>query len=83
MEARAGRLATKKMVADEIYDRKLGIDLSEQELNIGLLTVVCVDVQQTSDVDFAARPSVANDGCERAGGQQGVHARSYPTKMPC
>ena len=71
------------MGADELYDGKPWIDLSELELRKRLETFEGVDVQQTSDVDFAARPSVANDGCERAGGQQGVHARAYPTKMPC
>ena len=43
------------MVADEFYDRKPWIDLSEQELKIGLERLAGVDVQQTSDVDFATR----------------------------
>ena len=40
------------MIADEFYDRKPWIDLSEQELKKGLETFTGVDVQQTSDVDF-------------------------------
>ena len=40
------------MVADEFYDGKSWIDLSEQELRKGLEKFDVVDVQQTSDVDF-------------------------------
>ena len=40
------------MVADEFYNGKPGIDLSEQELKKGLEMFAGVDVQQTSDVDF-------------------------------
>ena len=43
--------ATQMMVADELYDGKPWIDLSEQELKNGLQTFAGVDVQQTSDVD--------------------------------
>ena len=44
--------ATQMMVADEFYDDKPRIDLSEQELKKGLETFAGVDVQQTSDADF-------------------------------
>ena len=44
--------ATQMMVADEVYDGKPCIDLSEMELTKGLETFAGVDVQQTSDVDF-------------------------------
>ena len=40
------------MVADQFYDGKPWIDLSEQELKKGLEKFAGVDVQQTSDVDF-------------------------------
>ena len=40
------------MVADNFYDDKPWIDLSEQELKKGLETFGGVDVQQTSDLDF-------------------------------
>ena len=43
---------TQTMVADEFYDGKPYIDLTEQELKNGLETVAGVDVQQTSDVHF-------------------------------
>ena len=43
---------TKMMVADEFYDGKPWIDLSERELKKGLEKFAGVDVQQTSDVDF-------------------------------
>ena len=46
------------MVADEFYDGKPWIDLSEQELKKGLEKFAGVDVHQTSDVVFAARSSV-------------------------
>ena len=39
--------ATQLMVADEFYDGKPWIDLSEQELNKGLEKFAGVDVQQT------------------------------------
>ena len=44
--------ATQMMVADEFYDGKPWIDLSEQELKKGLERLAVVDVRQTSDVDF-------------------------------
>ena len=44
--------ATLMMVADELYDGKPWIDLSEQDLKKGLETLAGVDVQQTSDVHF-------------------------------
>ena len=44
--------ATQMMDADEFYDGKPWIDLSEQELKRGLEKLAGVDVQQTSDVDF-------------------------------
>ena len=44
--------ATQMMVADEVYDGKPWIDLSELELKKGLETFADVDVQPTSDVDF-------------------------------
>ena len=50
--------ATQMMVADEFYDGKPWIDLSEQELKKGLETFAGVDLQQTGDVDFAARSSM-------------------------
>ena len=40
------------MVADEFYDGKLWIDLSEREPKKGLEKFAGVDVPQTSDVDF-------------------------------
>ena len=40
------------MGADELYDGKPWIDLSELELRKRLETFEGVDVQQTSDVDF-------------------------------
>ena len=43
---------TQMMVADEFYNGKPWIDLSEQELKNGLEKFAGVDVQQTSDVDF-------------------------------
>ena len=50
--------ATQTMVADKFYDGKPWIDLSEQELKKGLETFAGVDVEQKSDVNFAARSSV-------------------------
>ena len=47
--------ATKIMVADEFYDGKPWIDLSEQELKKGLENFAGVDVQQTSDVKFCCQ----------------------------
>ena len=44
--------ATQMMVADELYDGKPWIDLSELELKKGLETLAGIDVQRTSDVDF-------------------------------
>ena len=75
--------ATQMMVSDEIYDGKPWIDLSEQELKKGLEKIAGVDVQQTSDVDFFP-PDLrgAEDGCKRAGRQQGVHAKAFPAKIP-
>ena len=43
---------TQIMLADEFYDGKPLIDISEIELKKGLTTFAGVDVQQTSDVDF-------------------------------
>ena len=40
------------MVADEFYDIKPWVDLSEKELMQGLKTFAGVDVQQMSDEDF-------------------------------
>ena len=76
--------ATQMMFADEFYDGKPWIDLSEQELKKGLKKVVEVGVQQTSNVGF--RPPdfpCAEDGCERAGRRQGVNAKACPAKIPC
>ena len=50
--------ATQMMVADEFYDGKPWIDLSDQVLKKGLEKFSGVDVQQTSHIDFAARSSV-------------------------
>ena len=50
--------ATQMMVADHLYDGKPWVDLSEEELLQGLKTFAGVDMQQTSDEDFAARYSV-------------------------
>ena len=44
--------ATQMMFAEEIYDGKPWIDLSEQEQKKGLEAFAGVDVQQTSDVEF-------------------------------
>ena len=44
--------AMQMMVADEFYDGKPCIDLSEQELKKGLETFAGIDLQQTSDVYF-------------------------------
>ena len=44
--------ATQIMLADEFYDCKPLIDLSEIELKKGLETFAGVDVQQTIDVEF-------------------------------
>ena len=44
--------ATQMMVADEVYDFKPWIDLSDLELKKGLEAFAGVDVQQTSDVHF-------------------------------
>ena len=44
--------ATQIMVADEFYDGKPWIDLSEQALKKRLETFAGVDVQQTTDVEF-------------------------------
>ena len=44
--------ATQMMVADEFYDGKPWIDLSEQELKKGLEKFAGAIAQQTSDVDF-------------------------------
>ena len=46
---------TQMMVADEFYNGKPWIDLSEQELKNGLEKFAGVDVQQTSDVDFCRK----------------------------
>ena len=45
--------ATQMVVADEFYDGKPWIDLSEQALKKRLETFAGVDVQQTNDVDFS------------------------------
>ena len=59
--------ATQMMVADELYDGKPCVDLSEEELMQGLKTFAGVDMQQTSDEDFCRQIfRVLNDGCERA-----------------
>ena len=39
------------VVADECYDRKPRVDLSEEELMQGLKRAAGVDMQQTSDED--------------------------------
>ena len=44
--------ATQMMVADEFYDGKPWVDLSEKELMQGLKMFAGVDIQQTSDEDF-------------------------------
>ena len=44
--------ATQMIIADEVYDVKPWIDLSELELKKGLERFAGVDVQQTSDMDF-------------------------------
>ena len=44
--------ATQMMVADEFYDGKPWVDLSEDELMQGLKRFAGVDIQQTSDEDF-------------------------------
>ena len=44
--------ATQMMVAEELYDGKPWIDLSELEPKKGLEKSAGVDVQQTSEVDF-------------------------------
>ena len=49
--------ATQMMVADEVYDGKPCIDLSEMELTKGLETFAGVDVQQTSDCLLYTSPS--------------------------
>ena len=51
---RLGRVdsATQMMVAEELYDGKPWIDLSELEPKKGLEKSAGVDVQQTSEVDF-------------------------------
>ena len=76
--------ATQMMVVDEFYDGKPWIDLSEQELKKGLKKFAGVDVQHTSDVEFCP-PDLpyAEDGCERASRQQGVHAKACLAKIPC
>ena len=42
------------MVADEFFDGKPWIDLSEQELKKGIEMFAGINVQHTSDIDFAA-----------------------------
>ena len=61
--------ATQMMVADEFYDGKPRVNLSEGELMHGLKRFAGVDIQQTSDEDFL-QPNVAcaEAGCKRAGG---------------
>ena len=49
--------ATQMMDADEIYDGKPWIDLSEQELRKGFENFAGVDVQQKSDVVFCRQIS--------------------------
>ena len=44
--------ATQMMVADEFYDGKPWVDLSEEELMQGLKTFAGIDMQQTNDEDF-------------------------------
>ena len=75
--------ATQMMDADEFYDGKPWIDLSEQELKKGLEKFAGVDVQQTSDGFLPPDLPCAEDGCERAGRQQGDHAKACPAKIPC
>ena len=60
------------MVADEFYDGKPKVDLSEEELMQGLKMFAGVDMQETSDEGFLP-PDIpcAEDGCERAGRYQG------------
>ena len=43
---------TQLMVADEFYDGKPWVDLSEEEVMQGLMRFAGVDMQQTSDEDF-------------------------------
>ena len=45
--------ATQGMVADEFYDGKPWVDLSEEELMQGLKGFAGVDAQQTSDGEFS------------------------------
>ena len=46
-------LATQMMVAEEFNNRKVWIDLSEQELKKRLETFAGVDMKETSDVEFS------------------------------
>ena len=48
-------LATQMVVADELFDGKPWVDLSEEELLQGLKRFAGVDIQQTSDEDFCRR----------------------------
>ena len=45
--------ATQMMVADELFDGKPWVDLSEEELLQGLKRFAGVDMQQTSDEEFS------------------------------
>ena len=47
--------ATQIMLADEFYDGKPWVDLSEEELMQGLQRFAGVDMQYTSDEDFCRR----------------------------
>ena len=49
----------------------------------GLETFADVAVHQTSDEEFCARYPCAKHGCERAGRQQGAHAKACPAETPC
>ena len=53
--------AAQMVVVDEFYDGKPWIDLSEQDLKKGLENLAGVDVQKTSDVDFAPDLPCAED----------------------
>ena len=72
------------MPADEFYNGKPWIDLSEPEQKKGLETLCGGNVQQTSECILLPPnlPYVEN-GYERAGRQDGVHAKACPAKIPC
>ena len=76
--------ATQMMAADEFYDGKPWIYLSAQRVGVRAPNV-CWRLCAANECCGFLPPDLlcAEDGCKRAGRQQGVHAKACPAKAPC